>query len=177
MIDLIIKLLSFLVIVSQIGIVFYLIFFILKLNFIRKLNILISKNALFLSFVIAFIATLGSLFLSNVAGFFPCELCWFQRIMIYPQVLLFGLALWRKDNKMLLYGLPFSLLGMFLSGYHYLIQFQILPAATTCSFINGATSCAHIAVLEFGYITIPLMAFTAFLLLFLIQAIGVKTKT
>jgi len=172
--DIIIKVISLLVLAAQLGIIIYFIMAAFRVKSIKKVNFFVSKNGLLLSFVFSLLATLGSLFLSNIVGLTPCELCWFQRIVMYPQVILFGLAFWKRDSHIVIYGAILSFLGLILSGYHYLLQINLAPIATTCSILKSSSSCNSVSIREFGYITIPLMAFTAFLLLFLVQIILIK---
>ncbi|MDP3901099.1 MAG: disulfide bond formation protein B [bacterium] len=128
----------------------------------------LSRHALLLSFLIALTATLGSLFYSEVMGYEPCKLCWVQRIFIYPQVILLGMALVKKQRWILDYALALSVPGLFVAGYHYLLQ-RGLESSLPCSVVGYSASCSQRFVMEFGYITIPLMAFTAFaLIIFLI---------
>jgi len=83
---------------------------------------------------------------------------------MYPQVFLLGLALYKKDLGMAPYSLLLSSVGAVIAFYHYLLQLNIVPSLP-CSAVGYSVSCSQIFVMNFGYITIPLMAFTAFLLL------------
>ena len=124
-----------------------------------------SKNAVKFSFIVALIAMLGSLFFSEIAGYEPCKLCWFQRIFMYPQVFLLALALWKKEiivasrNSIML-----SIIGAVIAGYHYLLQIGVAPELP-CSATGYSVACSQRFIMSFGYITIPMMAFTAFLLI------------
>lgn len=118
-----------------------------------------NKPLLF-SWIAAIIATLGSLYFSEVRHFIPCTLCWYQRIFMYPLVILLGVAVYRSDTGIYRYGLPLSIIGMVISGYHtvlqkipYLQQFEMCTTGVPCSkdYLNWM-----------GFITIPLMAFVAF---------------
>lgn len=132
-----------------------------------SLRTVIAKNAIRMSFVIALISTLGSLFYSEIAGYEPCKLCWYQRILMYPLVIILGIAWKRNDKKIVDYALPLSGLGAIIAGYHYYLQLggnSILP----CSAIGYSVSCSQRFVMSFGYITIPMMALTAFLLITLL---------
>jgi disulfide bond formation protein DsbB len=133
----------------------------------RKELSFVKTHALTFAFVVALVATLGSLFYSEVLGFEPCKLCWFQRIFMYPQVILLGLAAWRKDHGIIDYTAILSAIGGIIAAFHYYLQItdiSILP----CSATGYSASCSQRFVMEFGYITIPLMALTAFALIFLI---------
>ena len=106
----------------------------------------------------------GSLIYSDVIGYEPCKLCWFQRIFMYPQVFLLALALWKKDKNIIDYTALLSIFGAIIAGYHYLLQLGIAPDLS-CGAVGYSVSCAQRFVMNFGYITLPLMAFTAFLMI------------
>lgn len=134
------------------------------------LNI-IENNLLLFGFIVAFVATAGSLFYSEIAHFEPCKLCWFQRIAMYPQLILFGIAYLKNDIRVLPYARLLSLIGLIIAGYHYLLQRGAAPALQ-CSSVGYSVSCSQHFVMQFGYITIPLMAFTAFGLILLFSALS-----
>lgn len=119
-----------------------------------------SKNGIKFAFVVTLMSVAGSLFYSEYAGFAPCNLCWFQRIFMYPQVILLGLALLKKEDKIIDYSLALSIIGLVISAYHNYIFLKSIDS-TFCG-ISG--SCIIKYVLEYGYVTIPVMSFTAFLL-------------
>jgi disulfide bond formation protein DsbB len=124
-----------------------------------------SKNAILFSLIVALSATLGSLFYSEVIGFEPCKLCWFQRIFMYPQTILLAIALWKKNEILAVYNsLTLSVIGFIIAGYHYLLQIGVAPELP-CSAIGYSVACSQRFVMEFGYITIPMMALTAFSLI------------
>jgi len=128
----------------------------------EKLVYFFGRNAVLFSFIVVLIATLGSLFYSEIAGYEPCKLCWFQRIFMYPQVALLGIALWKKNEMSAIYnGLTLSIIGLIIAGYHYLLQNSLAPALP-CSAVGYSAACSQRFVMQFGYITITLMAFTAF---------------
>jgi disulfide bond formation protein DsbB len=160
------QILSTLTVIGQIIIISAIIFF----GFIfkkKKNNIFfnyISNHSILFAFIVALTATSGSLFYSEIAGFDPCKLCWLQRIFMYPQVILLGIALKRKDMGVIYYSLALSMIGAIIAGYHYLLQIDIAPA-TPCSAIGSSASCSQVFVMNFGYVTIPMMSFTAFLLI------------
>ena len=125
------------------------------------------KNGTKLAFVVALVATSGSLFYSNYAGFLPCSLCWFQRIFMYPEVVLLGLALMKKEDKIINYNLTLSIIGLVISAYHNFIIYKGMHS-TVCTI---SEPCTINYILEFGYITIPMMALTAFALISLLLII------
>lgn len=132
-----------------------------KKNKLSKYSLLFKENALTFLFIVASVATMGSLFLSEVAQFVPCKLCWWQRIFMYPTALISLIALIRNDKKIAIYILPLSLIGGAISIYHYVMQ--LFPNLLECS--EEVAKCSTIQFAEYGYITIPLMALTAFLLI------------
>ncbi len=132
---------------------------------------LIGKNVLFISFIVALIAMSGSLFYSEIAGYEPCKLCWYQRILMYPLVIIFGIALWKKDNLVRRYAIPLSVIGIAIASYHYALQLGLVDSSS-CSAISGAVSCAKTYTMNYGYITIPMMALSAFALIFALMAIS-----
>ena len=125
---------------------------------------IVGEQALFYGFIVALAATLGSLIYSDVLGYEPCKLCWFQRIFMYPQVLLLGFALIKKQRVIIDYALALAIPGALVAGYHYLLQLGVAPSLP-CAAVGYSVSCSERFVLQFGYITIPLMAFTAFVLI------------
>ncbi len=164
--------LGILTIIGDVMIVGIILIYISKLR--TPLLGLIMRNAIWMSFVIAATATLGSLFYSEIAGYEPCKLCWYQRILMYPLVILLGMAWKRKSKEIVDYVLAMTGLGAAIAGYHYYVQLggkSILP----CSAVGYSVSCSQRFVLQFGYITIPVMALTAFVLIFLLQ-MGLKKK-
>lgn len=125
----------------------------------------VGERAILLSFLVALAATGGSLFYSEVAGFAPCLLCWWQRVFLYPQAILLMIALIKKDGLMRLHAFVLSGVGALIAVYHTFIQFgfeSALPCAAT-----GGVSCQVVYFLEYGYVTIPTMALTAFVLIML----------
>lgn len=127
----------------------------------------LAKNAILLAFLVALVSTLGSLYYSEIAGFPPCELCWFQRIFMYPQVVLLGIALWRKEDYVINYSLPLIGIGTIISLYHNWIYYNAQPT----NFCSITSPCTQKLVTVFGYITIPMMALTGFVLIGLILMI------
>ncbi len=132
----------------------------------------LKQNSLLLIFIISMIATMGSLFYSEIIGYAPCKLCWFQRIFMYPIPLLAGIALIKKDQTIKKYILFLAIIGAIFSIYHYSIQF--LPQLVACT-IDGA-NCAEKQSFYFGYITIPMMALTAFITITLLSSTKNKTN-
>ncbi|SDJ88455.1 disulfide oxidoreductase [Sediminibacillus albus] len=115
----------------------------------------------------ALTAMLGSLFFSEFMGYTPCELCWYQRILMYPLVIIYGYAAVKKDIRLALPGLIMSGLGIGVSTYHYLIQ--KLPALHDAGAACGLVPCNGQYINYFGFVTIPLLALVAFLVIFILH--------
>ena len=105
---------------------------------------------------------LGSLYYSEIAGFVPCTLCWYQRILMYPLTLITLVGILKQDGNLPGYVLPFSILGMGVSTYHYLIQLGVVGHSAACTV---GVPCGLRWVNYFGFVTIPLLALTAFVLI------------
>jgi len=158
--------LSIFTVFTQIIIVIILISLILhtknkKENFVLRL---FGAHALLITFIIALTGTLVSLYYSDIVGFEPCKLCWLQRIVLYPQVLLLGMANYKNDKNIVDYSILLSAVGALIAAFHYSEQMRANPLAP-CSAVGYAVSCADSYVQYFGYVTIPLMSLSAFALM------------
>ncbi len=153
--------LSYLTLLGQVILLVVLVMFLSKKNLS-----FFKKNAILFAFIVALIATSGSLFYSEILGYTPCKLCWLQRIFMYPLVLLFGISLFKKDNNIIPYGLGMSLFGVIIAVYHYLLQIGFV-SGMSCGVVGYSVECSKRFVMDFGYITIPMMSLIAFLLIFL----------
>lgn len=129
-----------------------------------------DNYVLLLVYAVSMVATLGSLFYSDFAGYTPCKLCWYQRIMMYPQAIMYLVAIAQSDMKIGLYGVTLSVIGWLLAGYHYLLQVGIITS-TNCSVVGFSVSCSERFNTTWGYITIPMMAFSAFSLILVTWAV------
>jgi disulfide bond formation protein DsbB len=125
----------------------------------RALTESLARAALPLAWLVALVATGGSLFLSEIAHFLPCVLCWYQRVAMYPLAVLLGVAVWRRDPGIRPYALVLAGLGLPISAYHYLVEWFPQLEGTACDPTNP---CTLVWVRLFGYVSIPLMAGTAF---------------
>lgn len=116
---------------------------------------------LYSAWVIAIIAMIGSLYFSEVQGFIPCELCWYQRIFMYPLVLLFMIAVFKRDFHIYRYTLPLSIIGALFSIVHYLQQKTSFFETSVLKCTKGVP-CSGQYINWFGFITIPFLALMAF---------------
>lgn len=121
-----------------------------------------AEGRLWLAWVVATVATLGSLYYSEVAGFPPCDLCWYQRIAMYPMAVILPLGARRGDLGVRRYALPLAVTGGALSVYHYLLQHFPGLEAGACRPDNP---CTLRWVWELGFVSIPFMALAAFTLI------------
>jgi disulfide bond formation protein DsbB len=120
---------------------------------------------LWLAFVVAAVGTGGSLFFSEIANYPPCELCWFQRICMYPLSILTLLVAVFGDHRAARYLLPLPLVGAGVSVYHLLVENGVVHQTQAC-LISAPGGCAVKWIDEFGYMTIPTLALTGFALSF-----------
>lgn len=121
----------------------------------------VGRNIVYLAWAQACIATFGSLYFSEVMRLPPCTLCWYQRILMYPLVLIIATGILRKDRGIHLYVLPVSVLGLTIAIYHNLLYYGIIPENIQPCTVG--IPCTTIQIEWLGFITIPLMSLTAFL--------------
>jgi disulfide bond formation protein DsbB len=131
---------------------------------LRRLRTALWGYELWAAFVVAVIATGGSLFFSEIAHFVPCELCWFQRICMYPLSIVTLLAAARGDYRVARYLLPLPILGAGVTVFHQLVENGVVEQAQAC-LASAPGGCATKWINEFGWMTIPTLALTAFVLL------------
>ncbi len=125
----------------------------------------VGSVAIPLAFVLSMVTAALTLYYSDVLGFEPCPLCWWQRVFLYPQVVLFALALWRGIPVRLI-SIALSVIGLGFALYHHALQ--MLPAGALPCPATGP-SCSQITLLEYGYITYPLMAASLFAFLIVLM--------
>lgn len=123
----------------------------------------IQENLLLGIWATALIATAGSLYFSEVRGYLPCELCWVQRIFMYPLIVIVGVAYFQKHVRITVTSLILSIIGGMISMYHYGIQKLtfLSESAPSC----GKVPCTGQYINYFGFITIPFLALIAFFLI------------
>lgn len=124
---------------------------------------------LYAAWLVSVVATLGSLYFSEVRGFVPCELCWFQRILMYPLAIILGIAAYRQDFGIRRYALPLAVIGGATSLYHYLLQ--KVDAFAFIQPCRHGVPCNTAYINWLGFITIPFLALTAFVLITLLLSL------
>jgi disulfide bond formation protein DsbB len=113
-----------------------------------------------ISWTVALIGTLVSLYFSEVLGWVPCILCWYQRILLYPLVVILAVGILRRDRNVIFYTLPLSVLGMGIALYHQLLQVGIIPEAVAPCTLG--VSCAEKQLAWLGFVTIPFLSLVGF---------------
>lgn len=128
-----------------------------------------SEKGAFLPYAawfVALVAMAGSLFFSEVMDLPPCILCWYQRIAMYPLVVIIAVGIATRDARWKFYALPLSLIGLAISIYHNLLYYHLIPESITPC--KEGLSCTTVQIEWLGFITIPFMALTAFILISLL---------
>ena len=136
----------------------------------KPITSIIEDYGYYLALVVALVATLGSLYFSEVRQFEPCRLCWFQRIMMYPIGILALVGIIKQDEYLPNYVLPLSLIGLCISIYHILIQNGIIVQSSGCTTVL----CSIKYVNWLGFISIPVLAGTAFLIISTIMFLNLR---
>ena len=108
---------------------------------------------MWLAFLVAAVATAGSLYFSEVANYVPCRLCWFQRIAMYPLAVILLIAAIRRDRAIRWYAVPLAAVGACVSIYHYLVEWHPRLEGDACDPTNP---CSLVWFREFGFVTLPL---------------------
>ena len=122
----------------------------------------LAPHVLWMAWIVAVAATTGSLYFSEVAGFEPCLLCWYQRIAMYPLVLILGLAAWLRDRGAWVYAAALAGTGAVISAYHVLLEWFPSLSSGSCDPDNP---CTLVWFRVFGVFSLPTLALTAFLLI------------
>jgi disulfide bond formation protein DsbB len=129
---------------------------------VEDVRVRIGPHALWMAFIVAVLATIGSLYFSEIAHFEPCLLCWYQRIAMYPLVVILGLAAWRGDGGAWVYATALAAIGAAISTYHVLLEWFPALSSGACDPDNP---CTLVWFRVFGFISLPTLALTAFLLI------------
>ena len=114
----------------------------------------------FIAWLVASVSTLSALFIGEVMGYTPCVLCWYQRICMFPLVLILAAGLFPFDRKVVRYALPLALAGWLLAVFHWAVASGLVPErATPCS---QGVPCSVEQISWFGFLTLPLLSVLAF---------------
>jgi len=131
-----------------------------------------GEMMLYGAWAVALAATLGSLYFSEIRGFAPCILCWYQRIAMYPLVFIIGVGILKQDRKVYHYVLPLSVIGLGISVFHNLLYYGVIPEVLAPCV--AGVSCTTRFIQYFGFVTIPFLSFTAFALIMVLMVIYKK---
>ncbi len=157
--------LPYIVLFSHVVFAFLFLFLIFRDSWGKNIADWLGSHAVILAFIVSLVAVAGSLFYSEVVGFEPCVLCWWQRVFLYPLPVLFGVAIWKKSNSAFSYAVPMTLFAALIAAYQSYVFLGGI-SLLSCTAVDGA--CSKIYVKEFGYITIPIMSLTVSLYILLI---------
>jgi Disulfide bond formation protein DsbB len=123
----------------------------------------VGPSARLLAWIVAAVTTLGSLYYSEIANFVPCRLCWYQRICMYPLAVILLVGLLLRDRRVRWYAVPFVIVGVPISLYHWLVErVDFFAKSSSCS---AEAPCTVPWFQELGYVTLAFMALSAFLLI------------
>ncbi|MEX2043300.1 MAG: disulfide oxidoreductase [Patescibacteria group bacterium] len=132
-----------------------------------------THPATYVAWTQTLLATSASLYFSEIAGYLPCLLCWYQRIAMYPLVIILAVGILRRDRKVYQYVLPLAIIGALVASYHALLYYGVVPESEqTC---RAGVSCTTEYVSYLGFITIPLLSLTAFLVVIACMVLLWKT--
>src|SRR5210317_828093 len=119
-----------------------------------------SWNILFFCWLVASVSAMGSLFFSYVMEFAPCVLCWYQRIFLFPLVIILATGLFPVDKSVVKYALPLAIAGWLTAAYHNLLYAGIIPESIQpCS---QGVSCTEEYINLFGFLSIPMLSLLSF---------------
>ncbi len=138
-----------------------------------RLGSSISASAVWLAWLVAFGATVGSLYFSEVANYNPCRLCWFQRIAMYPLAVILLVGALRKDDNVRWYAVPLAVIGAAISGWHSLIEWRPALDNGECEF--QGPSCTFVWFREFG-LSLANMALIGFLTILILLLVRVRAR-
>ncbi len=133
------------------------------------------KYILYFAWAVALFATLGSLYFSEVLKLAPCVLCWYQRVCVYPLVIILLVGILKKDQNIHYYVLPISVTGMFIAIYHNILYYNVFSGNNLLC-VTGV-SCTNKYIEYFGFITIPLLSLIALTLITVSMFVYAKVYT
>jgi disulfide bond formation protein DsbB len=134
----------------------------------------VGPQAVLVAWIVAIVTTLGSLYYSEHAGYLPCELCWYQRILMYPLVIVLGVGWLRRDAKVWMTAAPFVVLGAPLSLYHWLVE--RVPSFAETSSCSIVAPCTAPYFEKMGFVTLAWMCLSSFLLIGTLLALSVVSQ-
>lgn len=162
-------LLGFATIALQILTVAFLALYFLRKQFpdLEGIAKFLHEWGLWIAFLSAAAASLVTIVHTGIFGLPPCPLCWWQRAFLYPQAIMFGIAALMRDRMIAGYSIALSVIGLGIGVYHHILQ--MYPMGSLPCPAEGGVSCGQILFLQFGYITYPMMAISAFAFLIVLM--------
>lgn len=159
------------VFVMQIVSIAFLVLFFLYKKFpdLSPIAVFLGKWGIWIGFLLTLSGIALSLFYSEILGIAPCGLCWLQRVFLYPQAILFAVALWKNDRAVTDYSIALSIFGGAVALYQHYLQMGGTSVVPCPSVASQASDCAVRFLYEFGYITFPLMSFSVFAFLIIVM--------
>lgn len=157
--------LSFVALAATVGLVVY------RLVKGPEAATLLGGSAIWLAWIVALVATVGSLVYSEVIHFVPCRLCWFQRIAMYPLAVILLVGAIRRETVVKFYALPLAIIGLVISIYHNVVQFFPSLEGGSCDPLNP---CSARSIEVFGFMDLPFMAGAGFIVIAVLLAFYTK---
>ena len=127
-----------------------------------------------ITFAVAAVAMLGSLYFSEVAHFLPCRWCWFQRVAMYPLAAISLIGLIRRDANARWYLVPIAGIGAIISTYHYLLEWGVLNESESCALFGPA--CSDIWFRQYGFVTLAFMALSGFFAIIVFNTVSFPSE-
>ncbi len=131
----------------------------------------VEKHSIIMSFLVSFLSSIFSLVYSEIIGFPPCVQCWYQRVFLFPQVFILGVALWEREKKVIKYAMPLLLSGFVVSIYQNFKYYFGETSSLPCD-ASGVSCYQHLISEYGGYISIPMLALTGFFCIIVILTVA-----
>jgi len=136
---------------------------------------MLKRTTLFLAWLIALISMIVTLYGSEIANLPVCHLCWYQRICVYPLVIILGIATFRDDFGAAIYGIVLAALGAFFAIYQYLEQ--MIPGFAPINVCTAGPDCSEIHFQLLGFITFPFLSLLACLAIIILLSITLRSSS
>jgi disulfide bond formation protein DsbB len=130
--------------------------------------------SLYLAWLVTLAGLIFSLVLSNIYHWPICHLCWYQRMCLYPLVVILGIACFREDTRISLYTLPLTIIGGLLALYQYLEQ--MIPGFAPIDVCGSGPSCSDVHMKLLGFITLPFISMVGFVVISILLFFGLRFK-
>jgi len=134
----------------------------------------LRQISLYLAWLISIIGLVGTLYASEILNMPVCHLCWYQRICLYPLVIILGIAAYRDDRGIVKYALPLTIIGLIFAIYHYLMQ--MIPGFAPIEVCGIGPSCSHMDFLWLGFINFPFLSLVSFILIAILLIIAASKE-